>query len=232
VPFLGAPGCTTLIGWASARNRIACVDTRGGQNAVVVFDLQSSAPSPSLVELGPLVAPYVYPAGVHSGRRRAFSGGGRWFAFASDAAAYVARLDAARPELWMALPSTTLGVRPGALLFSPDERFLMLGAGNTLGVLGLEPAADLRVLSASAVFDETCSERVADAGSGWCGSESGLPDLAWSPGSDLVVFRSALGTLQLVDMSHAQDGLVPGPISPDGACSEACRSAQTARFQP
>jgi WD40 repeat protein len=232
LPFLGAPGCTTLVGWASARNRIACLDTRAGQNAVVVFDLVSSALGPSLLELGPLVAPYVYPVGVHAGRRRAFSGGGRWFAFTTDEAAYVARLDAARPELGFSLPSTTLGVRPGVLLFSPDERFLMLGAGNTLGVLGLEPAAALRVLSASAVFDETCSERVADAGSGWCGSESGLPDLAWSPGSDLVSFRSALGTLQLVDMSHARAGFVPAPVSPDGVCSEACRSAQTARFQP
>jgi hypothetical protein len=230
-PFLGAPGCTTLVGWANAMNRIACLDTRGGQNAVVVFDLLSE-PAPSLVEVGPLVASYVYPVGGHVGRRRAVSAGGSWFAFASDETTYVARLDGASPELALSLPVAALGVRPGVLLFSPDERSLLLGAGNTLGVLGLEPAAALRVLSPAAVFDETCSERVADAGSGWCGSESGLPDLAWSPGSDLVLFRSTLGTLQLVDMSRAQAGSVPAPVSPDAVCSEACRSAQTARFQP
>jgi hypothetical protein len=229
-PFLGAPGCTALVGWASGFDRIACVDERGAQNAVVLFDV-SSAPTPSARELAPIVAPYVYPVGVHSGHRRAFSRAGRWFAFASDETVYVTRLDGERPELAVALPSTALGLRPGVMLFAPDEDQLLLGAGNTLALLGLAPVADLEVLSASAVFDEACSERSADL-AGWCGSESSTPDLAWSPGSDLVLFRSTLGTLQLLDMSRTRGGQRPAPLSPDPACSEACRSAQTARFQP
>lgn len=229
--FITAPGCTTLVGWASARDRIACVDTRGGQNAVVWFDVLT-APSPRLVELPLLAAAYEYPAGVHAGRRRAFSGRGRWFAFASDEETFVARLDGARPELALTLPSSALGIRPGLVSFSPDERLLVLGAGNTLGLAALDPAVALRVLSASASFDEFCSERAADAGSGWCGGESGLPDLAWSPGSDVLMFRSSLGTLQLLDVSRARTGSVPAALSPDVGCSEACSSAQSARFQP
>lgn len=228
-PFLSAPGCTALLSWASASDRIACVDARGGQTSLVPFEVLSGA-APSLVDRGSLVVPELGPAGAHVGRRRAVSAAGRWFAFANDEAAHVTRLDGARPELALVLPNTALGSRPGVMLFSPDQSSLLIGAGNTLGALGLSPAAELKVLSASAVFDEGCSEQ--GAGSGWCGSESGVPDLAWSPGSDLVTFRSALGTLQLVDMSAAREGFVPPPLSPDAACSEACRSAQTARFQP
>jgi hypothetical protein len=230
-PALGVPGCSAVIGWAKGVDRIACVDPRSGSNAVVWFDAFTT-PNPSLVELAPLAAPYVYPAGVFSGRRRVFSRNGRWFAFASDETVHVARLDGDSPELSLILPSAALGVRPGVMLFSPDEAQLLLGAGNSLGLVGLEPAAELRLLGVTALFDETCSERFVDGSGTWCGTESGPPDLAWSPGSDLVVFRSTLGTLQLVDVSHARGGQVPAAMSPDGVCSEACRSAQTARFQP
>jgi hypothetical protein len=47
-----------------------------------------------------------------------------------------------------------------------------------------------------------------------------------------VAFRSALGTLQLLDLSRIREGELGRVISPDVTCSEACRSSNTARFQP
>jgi WD40 repeat protein len=231
-PFLDASGCTTLLAWASARDRVACADVRDGRNQIAVFDV-GPASSAGLAPLTPMPEPYLFPAGAHEGRPRALSASGSWFTFTSDAELYVSRLDARSARLWAELPTTALGTRPGALVFSPDERSLLIGAGNSLNLLDLERAqGSLVSLSSSAVINDACSERFADAADTWCGSSPRVSELAWSSGSDLVAFRSALGTLSVIDVSLVRLGILGTPLSPDGACSEACRSSQTARFQP
>jgi hypothetical protein len=82
------------------------------------------------------------------------------------------------------------------------------------------------------VIDDACSERFADGATEWCGGEPSSAELAWSSASDLVAFRSSLGSLFVVDVSLASSGIVSDPIEPDSGCSEACRSSDSARFQP
>lgn len=229
-PLLAASGCSTLLAWASERERIACAVERDGRNQVVLFDLLPTAPS-SLLELPPLREAYAYPTGAHSGRRRVFSRSGRWLAFTTDDNLYVSRLGDGGSRLRTTLPTSVLGTRPGALAFSPAEDLLLIGAGNSVSLLNLDQGS-LLVLSASAAINDGCSERFVDGRGQWCGGEAESRDLSWSSGSDVVAFRSSLGTLQLVDVSRALDGSVAAPISPDSACSEACGSNESARFQP
>jgi hypothetical protein len=230
LPLLAASGCTTLLAWASERERIACAVERDGRNQVALFDLLAT-PASSLVELPSPREAYVYPTDAHSGRRRVFSRSGRWLAFTTDDNLYAARLDDGSSRLRITLPTSLLGTRPGALAFSPDEDSLLIGAGNAVSLLNLDRES-LLVLSSSAAINDNCSERFVDGRGQWCGGESTSRDLSWSSGSDVVAFRSSLGTLQLVDVSRAADGSVAAPISPDSACSEACGSNESARFQP
>jgi len=231
LPFLLAPGCTTLLGWASGLERIACAEERGALNLLSFFELPQP---PSLAELGVVPGVELSGAGGQSGRRRAFSPSGRWFAIAADDDLYVVRLDRGAPQLSLALRTSLFGIRPGALAFSPDETFLLIGAGNSLRLLNLERGLDsLRELSNSALIDDACSERFADGSrQQWCGSPAAAPELSWSSRSDLVAYRSALGTLNLLDLSSALDGDIGAPLSPDRVCTEACSSSQSARFQP
>jgi hypothetical protein len=231
-PFLGADGCTTLLAWASGRDRIACADERGGQNQVALFDAAPAA-NPGLTGLALMAEPYLYPLGEHGGRRRLLSPSGRWFAFVSDDDLYVAQTDERVTRLAATVPTPLLGTRPGALAFSPDERFLLVGAGNALGLLDLERAPSLPVvLSNSALINDSCSERFVDGASEWCGREPAPSELAWSSDAGLVAFRSSLGTLLVIDASLAASGVIGAPIAPDNVCSEACPSSLSARFQP
>jgi WD40 repeat protein len=231
VPFAAADGCTTLLAWAADRDRVACADERGAENQVSLFDVPAAGAS--IVPLASIPEPYLYPAGEHSGRRRLLSPSGRWFAFASDANLYVSRSDESSSRLAATLSATRLGTRPGALAFSPDEAFLLVGAGNSVALLDLGRGQSVPlILSSSAAIDDDCNERFVDGASGWCGREPRSSELAWSSGSDLVAFRSSLGSLFLVDVSLAAAGIVGDPITPDGGCSEACLSSQSARFQP
>ncbi|HKO95051.1 MAG TPA: hypothetical protein VJU61_28045, partial [Polyangiaceae bacterium] len=228
-PFLSAPGCTTLLGWASGRERIGCAVEQGGRSLLSFFQAPQ-LPEEPLVPLG--VVPEAELSGT-SGQRRAFSPSGRWFAVAADDHLYVVRLDGAAPQLSLLLPTSLFGIRPGALAFSPDETFLLIGAGNSLRLLNLEQGPNsLRDLSSSALFGDVCSERFVDGSQQWCGSPATSPELSWSSGSDLVAYRSALGTLNLLDVSLALDDYIGTPLSPDRVCSEACASSQSARFQP
>jgi hypothetical protein len=221
-----------VLAWASARDRIACADERGGTNQVVFFDLPGTAGG-SLNELPGLSEEYVYASGEHSGRRRAFSPSGRWFAFASDANLHVVAIEDGVPRLASTLPSAALGTPPGALAFSPDEAFLLIGAGNVLGWIELERGQrGFAQLSASALVNDFCSERFSDGERSWCGAPARAPELSWSSDSNQIAFRSSLGTLQLIDVSLARTGRVGAPLAPDGACSEACSSSASARFQP
>jgi WD40 repeat protein len=224
-PFLRADGCTTLLAWTSARERVACAD--GDQ--VALFDV----PGGSVAPLDRIAEPYRYPSSEHAGRRRLMSPSGRWFAFSSDADLFVAESDQRASRLAATLPATELGTRPGALAFSPDEAFLLVGAGNSVALFDLERGQSAPLaLSSSAIVNDDCGERFVDGASQWCGREPRTSELAWSSASDLVAFRSSLGTLALVDVSLVSSGRISDPFAPDEACSEGCRSAESARFQP
>jgi hypothetical protein len=230
-PLLRADGCTSLLAWASGRERIACAAERAGEHAIALFDVRR-APDPALSALAPLRVAGVPAAAETSGRRRSLSASGSWFALAGDEQLYVVRADGPSPRLWAALPNSLLGTRPGALAFAPDEGWLLIGAGNSLWVVDLEQGPEsLRELSASALFDDACSESFLEGRGHWCGSDP-VAGPAWSSPADLVAFRSTLGTLELVDLSRLRDGEVAAPVSPDSACSEACRSGDSFRFQP
>jgi hypothetical protein len=230
-PFSSAPGCTAALAWAGRRERIACIADRTGdsQSQLTLFDVRPAPPA--LVALEPVLASGLPDAAAFSGHRRLFSPSGRWLALASADQLWIVRSDGERPQLWAALPSSAFASEPGALAFAPNERLLLIGAANSLYLLDLEQGPEsLRELSASALSDGSCSERFVDGRQEWCGSPPDV-SLTWSRGSDVLAFRSTLGTLQLLDLNQLQAPELPSPFSPD-SCSEACRSSSTARFQP
>jgi len=220
VSFASATGCDSLLAWAQERERIACATSFQGEGQLALFELGSGGTlSSSTLPLAGLAA---------SGQRRAFSRSGRWFAAASADRLLVVNTSG-RPRLWAPVSSAVLGTTPGSLSFSPDDSFLLIGAGNALELLDLtaDPAAP-RQLSASALIDSECNELFLDGQ--WCGAAAPGSAPFWSGDSDWVAFRSVLGTLELVEVTRA--GEPARSLSPDGACSESCRSASSARFQP
>jgi hypothetical protein len=221
VPFASAAGCDSLLAWGQVRQRIACAASVEGAAALALFEVGSDgALSSSTLPLAGLGA---------SGQRRAFSQSGRWFAAASADRLVVVNTSG-RTRLWGAVPNTLLGTAPGALVFSPDESSLLIGAGNALELLDLTADAPApRQLSASALGGGGgCSERFLDGQ--WCGSTALDAAPVWSSDSRWVAFPTALGTLELIDV---RPGAESAPaLAPDSACSEACRSANSARFQP
>lgn len=226
-PSFAASGCSTLLAWAGERERIACADARGAEARVAWFEI--SAAGDAISALGSLSGPF---PNAEPGHRRSFSASGRWFALSSSDGVSVARTQPGAPRIEVELPAAVLGAPPSVLSFSPDESFLAIGAANALGLVELEQgAASYVVLSPSAVFNESCSERFVDGAAEWCGSGSQAPDVSWSNASDLIAFRSSLGTLQLIDLSGASEGRIGAPLSPD-ACFEGCASSSSARFQP
>jgi hypothetical protein len=227
-PSLAASGCSTLLAWAGEHERIACAGGTAAEDRVAWFEI--SAAGDAITALGSLGG--ASPSAEQAGQRRAFSARGRWFAFTTREGVSVARVEPGAPRLQLALPAAVVGGTPSVLSFSPDESFLAVGAANTLGLIDLEQgAASYVALSPSAVFNELCSERFVDGAAEWCGSASREPDVSWSRGSDLIAFRSSLGTLQLIDLSRASEGRIGAPLSPD-ACFEGCSSSSSARFQP
>jgi hypothetical protein len=228
-PLASAGGCDTLLAWASARERVACAVVRGGRNQVTFFDQLGS--SADLGELLAMPEAYAFATGGHAGHRRAFSRSGRWFAFSTDLELLVARVQADGAHLAFAVPASLLGTTLASIAFSPDETLLAIGAGNALSVVNLEQGLDsLRVISPSVSLAGVCGERFVDGADQFCGSALVAGEPAWSSDSQLVTFRSALGTLQLIDLSLAGRG--GSPLSPDSDCSEGCSSPATARFQP
>lgn len=219
-PYASSLGCDSLLAWGQESERIACASIVEGDGQLALFELGTDGGMRrSALSLGGLGA---------SGQRRAFSQSGRWFAAASaDRLVVVDTLG--RPRLWATVPNSVLGTAPGALSFSPDDSFLLIGAGNALELLDLtEDTLAPRQLSASALIDGACNERFLDGQ--WCGSAALDSEPFWSSDSDWVAFRSVLGTLELVRVTRAAEAV--HALEPDSACSEACRSASSARFQP
>ncbi|HWO08054.1 MAG TPA: hypothetical protein VNN80_01200, partial [Polyangiaceae bacterium] len=227
-PLFESAGCTRLLAWSSERDRLSCFGERPGRSALSFFEIGASG----LVELPEPSEGEARQLGDPSGSRRVLSSSGRWFALGAAEGLSVWSLESGRTRLVARVASAELGSVASTLAFSPDERGLLVGAGNRLWLLALDGEPRLVELSASALLDDACGERSVDAPESWCGSDSGSTSVRWSSGSDVVLFRSTLGTLTFVDVSAAGDGRVGEPITPDADCDEACLSGTTARFQP
>jgi hypothetical protein len=222
-PLFEQPGCARLLAGATARDRFACL---GDQGALAFYELRPEG-------LGAL--PAAGPLGVSDllDNRRVFSPAGRWFASRDGDGVSVWAIDAGGPRRAMVIPGAALGGTASTLGFSPDDDRLLIGAGNRLALLDLQASGgSLAELSASALLDEGCSERPTDGLEQWCGSDSGLSVVRWAPASDVVAFRSTLGTLTVIDVSQSREGRLGPAVTPDADCEEACVSSTSARFQP
>jgi WD40 repeat protein len=229
-PALSASGCSSLLAWSSEGEHIACAEGRSAPSSLRLW--QAQAAPPALLALGPRRDADVIASPSFAGHRRVFSPSGTWLAVGAADALQLAR-PAPTARLAFSVPSSALGASASTLAFSPDESALIAGGANTLAWIDLaQGAASLRVLSAGALLEEGCSEDLLAGYGAWCGSASSAPNVSWSSGSELIAFRSALGTLQVIDVSRARDGVIGSPQSPDRSCSEACGSANNARFQP
>jgi hypothetical protein len=227
-----AGGCSALLAWAAERERIACYSEEAQQLAI--YDLlESETGSLQLAHAGNIEGPYLYSTSVADGRRRLFSRTGRSLAFSTLQGVYVANLDPTATEPFTppfsAVPlASTVPVPdspPPELLFSPDERSLLVQMGGTVRVLDLEPARDL-LLAADLATAAACTEDVSDAIGGWCGTPTISPRLVWSASSEFVLTQTEAGLLRLHDMTQGGD-----PLGLDPGCGAAC-SADSYGFQP
>jgi hypothetical protein len=164
-PWAEQGGCPRLIGWAKARERLACVadtsDPMHGEShgEVRIFDLDSAkkqlkmSPVGGYCVKGTGAAPcsaseYDYTQAKSNARRRAFSPSGRWFAFATTATQalptddylYIADLDSDPMQLkrkdWSPFGGSSVGSQI-ELAFSSDETMVLQQRGATLVVHNL-----------------------------------------------------------------------------------------------
>lgn len=222
-PPFGIPGCARLLARASASDRFACATS---DSRLAFFELRPGG-----------VASWTVPgepgSGDLSGARRVFSRAGRWFASPDAGGLSVWSLESSGPRRAALVPSAAVEGPVSTLSFSPDERHLVIGGGNRLQMLELDGAdAGLLELGSTALIDDGCGERASDGLEQWCGSDSGLSALRWSPSSDALAFRSVLGTLAVIDTSASGAGRIGPALAPDAECDEACSSSTSARFQP
>jgi putative Ig domain-containing protein len=224
-------GCTSLLGWASGRERIACARAADGNQRVVFFDLVE-APLPALEELARVQGDYTYLSGQHVERPRLFADGAGRFAFTTDDDVYVVQLDDGTPRIDLSVPVSVLGAPPGQLSFSPGATFLSVHAGSGLLVwnLGRSDKAGRRL-----PFDmpdpSGCGEDVFEQDPAWCGAPARDAITRWSTDEDLLAYRNRAGALQIEDLTLGFP-TDTRTILVDESCSSDCVAPTGYAFQP
>jgi hypothetical protein len=226
-------GCDTLLGWASGRERVACTHrTSDLENELWIVDIDPRTDVPRL--LSSVRGNFAYPEGAHAQRRRLFSKSGARFAFTTDDFLHVARLDEGTPIADFNVPLSSAATPPhnafAELSFSPNELLLLQHRGARLSLFDLRDQQPLELTVSDALSpSERCEEDFRNT-SGWCGVERSLAPFTWAPGSDLAAFQTALGTLEIYDLtwlSRLRFSLIPV----NEQCGHDCIGGEFA-FQP
>jgi WD40 repeat protein len=227
-------GCSTVLAWASQRERIACLssvppaaidggtsDASSGASVVRIFDLN---PSPVVISPADVRGSYDYPADDAFEKRRMFSPSGDWFAFTNGTSLYIANLRDGYPKI--AKPIVTYGILApqssvGDLAFSPDEQLLLWHQETSLFVVRLEDLSVVALTDGPFGAPGACTEDFV-AGPDWCGGV-GSSTLAWSSDSRVAATMTSTGVLRTWDFESAA-------IAHVNACTQGC--APRFAFQP
>jgi hypothetical protein len=216
--------CEQLLAWSMQGDRVLCATTSS-------LDLLSVDESGSRRELA---------LAEHSGlftfesQRRVFSPQGRWLAFVADpdgpsggGSATLHFADLSSGQLDQSIPVLNLpfvGSGQVDLVFSPDDRWLLIQVGTQLVIQRLDTAAALDQLD-DVILDDPgpCSDGFADPQLPWCGA-SAQRSLRWSADSAFAALLTASHSLLLLPLTKL-------PLKPHRiveACGAGCRYA----FQP
>jgi hypothetical protein len=226
-PDASHPGCSVLLSWARDAERVACIADDAGGDAgtggdggvaplVRIFDLNETSYEFALSDL---VGAYVYSPSDAAGRRRALSADGKWFAFSTDTTLYVADLTS-QPQLVREYPSTSPGFSV-ELAFSPDSRFLLQQRGTDLWLHDLARlgVAQYPVPGGNALGDAApCQEDFVQGPASWCGRVDVPRQFVWSPNPRIAAFQTAVGTLEVLDVSTVEPRTIPINDQCGGPC--------------
>ena len=212
-------GCNTILSWATAKQRIACVDTTLG--LVTSHDLDPQSGIGTNVAVGGTAS---YVSSEWLSYRHLLSPSGKWLALATGTDLVLANLDLSPPTVVWAF---SLGTSPAPLdmSFSPDEQSLVVNYNEFFqlfqpGVLGNRTSK-----SDFGTAPLTCQDQYPSA-LDWCGklSVSKLP--VWSPDS------AELAYVRVDQKLVAIDTRVPGvdDFTIVSNCDKVC--IDTGLFQP
>ncbi len=230
-PWASAEGCTSVLGWASGHERIACAAAAGGNQRVVFFDLVE-APLPALIELDRVQGEYAYLSGQHLGQPRLFADGASRFAFSTDDDVYVVQLDDGTPRIELGVPTSVLNAPPAQLSFSPRGTFLSVRAGSGLLVWNLGRSDNAgRRLPFEVPDPPSCGEDVFDQTPSWCGAPPREAITRWSADEDLLAHLNRAGALQIEDLTLGFP-TDTRTVLVDESCESDCVTPNGYAFQP
>jgi hypothetical protein len=247
--------CPMPLAWAKGVERIACladVPNAGSTSThgeLRIFNLKSQSEELEMLTLGgfcnddvssvnaasctTLEEGYGYGTNQASGAARAFSGSGRWFAFASvfegRTVLYTADLEVRPPTLTTVSSFTEAGNLRVAtrLAFSPDERLLLLHSGRNLRLQDPKTGIMRQVLSVTLAGDQKCSDDFSANPNSYCGNAEPPDALRWAPDSRAFAFRTsgALTVIDATEWTSTRQKLLQAP-----ECAAQC--ANQFSFQP
>ncbi len=225
--------CGALLAWSSTEDKVACIRNTEGGGEIRLFSVQQDGERLAPPSVLPGDYKGLYFESSAEQRRRLFSPRGRYFAFTTDDALYVADQRSAgnfRSYSPWGAPGPETGARI-ELAFSSDERFIAQQRGTALTVHELA-GTDRHALSLASPDPmpppAPCNEQYMGHADAWCGAPLTPRDFRWSPHAPLIAFKTASGLLnviELVDEFETRDRLV---VNPD--CSGDC--VQDFAFQP
>lgn len=229
-PWAQAAGCTSLLAWASGRERIACAAASGAEQSIVFFDLPDPE-RPSIVPLLRVQGDYRFQRGQHLGNPRLFSPDATRFAFTTGDDLYMVLLDDGTPRIVLAQPIATLASGPAQLSFSPRGAYLSAHAGDSLTLWNLqaERPAPGRV---PALLPEpaACTENFLAPDAAWCGGQPSAAITRWSADEDSIAYLDDAGALHVVDLPHDFPRNAHR-VPVDDSCADGCLVPGAYEFQ-
>jgi hypothetical protein len=107
------------------------------------------------------------------------------------------------------------------LAFSPDSRFLLQQRGTDLWLHDLARlgVAQYPVPGGNALGDAApCQEDFVQGPASWCGRVDVPRQFVWSPNPRIAAFQTAVGTLEVLDVSTAEPRTIPINDQCGGPC--------------
>jgi hypothetical protein len=229
-PWKTGEGCGQILGWATTKERIACLDPGDPNNpndsTVRIFTLGVGG-----ISLGSEAVtnsqPYVSDSWSTS--RRLFSPSGDWLALTTRARLYLGYFGSGVSSVvWTnELPETASAME---MAFSPDEDLLGLQSGQDLYLFEPQELGNVKVPIGQLSGTASACQEERLATPTWCGSDRANRQFVWSPRSDSIAFVNSSGALRIEDLRIRPIVPVVGGVDATLHCVDTCVGGF--RFQP
>lgn len=229
IPPAQQAGCDNVLSWAAFKDRIACSRLGTTQDELTFFDVDSSRPSPELSSAVAFALPV--PAGDLTARSRVFSASGTRFAFMDADTLRVLNFESGTPQLesevsFIPIANTTSGPFT-ELAFAPNEQRLLLHRASSLILFDMLNPDASKVTHDQLSSALPCTEDFKNQTATWCGNPRADAPFLWAPGSDLLAYQTAQGTLLIDDLTRYQY-----EIAVNDQCGTGCVVPGQFAFQP